>query len=116
MATIYENFASAVTTLYAGPLGGTFILRRMSGGGYDANGDIVPVTTRDLRVRGVVKEKEFWNNGALLGIRTVALLDNKHEPFPDDLLLVGQTTYTVDTTKAVAPNGVTVIRYEAVLK
>ncbi|WP_088184060.1 hypothetical protein [Sphingobium sp. Z007] len=116
MATIYENFASAVTTLYAGPLGGTFILRRTSGGGYDANGEIVPVTTRDLRVRGIVKEKEFWNNGALLGSRTVALLDNKHEPFPDDLLLVGQTTYTVDTAKAVAPNGVTVIRYEAVLK
>ena len=31
MATVYENFASAVTTLYAGPLGGSFILRRTSG-------------------------------------------------------------------------------------
>ncbi|WP_300115540.1 hypothetical protein [Sphingobium sp.] len=116
MATVYENFASAVTTLYAGPLGGSFILRRTSGGGYDANGDIAPVTTRDLRVRGVVRDKEFWNAGALLGVRTVAMLDNRHEPFPDDVLIVGQTTHTIDTVKAVAPNGLTVIRYEAVLK
>ena len=116
MATIYENFASAVTTLYAGPLGGTFTLRRTSGGGYDQNGDMLPVTTSDRRVYGVVKDKEFWNNGALLGVRTVAILDNKYEPFPDDQLIVGNTIYTVDTVKVVAPNGITVIRYEAVLK
>lgn len=118
MATIYEQFAKAATQLYDGPFGGAFVLRRLvTAESVDDNGNIVPAVTRDFRVRGVLpKPKDVWNNGAYLGQKLVAYLSNKTAPFPDDQLIVGNDTYTVDTVTTVAPNGVTVIRYEAVLR
>ncbi|NWK96703.1 hypothetical protein DM806_13740 [Sphingobium lactosutens] len=117
MATVYEQFAKAATQLYDGPFGGAFVLRRLvTAENIDENGNIVPAVTRDFRVRGVVRDKDVWNNGAYLGQKRVAYLSNKTAPFPDDQLIIGKDTYTVDTVTTVAPNGVTVIRYEAVLR
>ena len=117
MATIYDTFAAATTQLYDGPFGGSFILRRLvTQESLDDNGNIVPASTRDIRVRGVVRDKDVWNNGAYLGQKRVAYLSNKTAPFPDDQLIVGKDTYTIYTVTTVAPNGVTVIRYEAVLR
>lgn len=116
MATVYEQFAKAVTQLYAGPLGAAFTLLQHSGGGYDDDGNAIPTSVKRTTVRGVVKNKEVWNNGAYLGSRLVAQLDNKHQPKPDDQLVVGKTTYTITTVDTVAPDGKTVIRYEAGLK
>lgn len=116
MAGVYEKYAAMSSKWLTGKFSGAFVLRRVSGGGYDDQGDVVPVTTVDLPVRGIVKDEEIWNGGALLAVRSVARLDIRHQPFPDDQLIVGEDTYTIDTVKTVAPNGVTVIRYEAVLK
>jgi hypothetical protein len=110
---LYDTFAQAASQLLAGELGGVFVLRRVSGGGYDDNGDAIPVTKSDKRVRGVVKDKKEWDKGTYLGSRLVAVLDNKIEPKPDDKLIVGKTTYTITDVKTVAPNGVTVLSYEA---
>ena len=110
---IYGTFAKATSQILGGELGGSFVLRRTSGGGYDDNGDAIPVTQSDKRVRGVVKDKKEWDKGSYLGSRLVAVLDNKIEPKPDDLLIVGKTTYKITDVKTVAPNGVTVINYEA---
>ncbi|OAH42771.1 hypothetical protein AX777_05905 [Sphingobium yanoikuyae] len=116
MATIYEQFANAATRMYAGPLGASFKLVTFSGGGYDAQGNEIAKTTKQQTVRGVIKNKEVWNNGAYLGTRLVAMLDSKHQPKPDDQLIVGKTTYTITTVDTIAPDGVTVIRYEAGLQ
>lgn len=117
MATIYDTFAAAANQLYNGPFGGSFILRRfVTQESLDDDGNIIPAVTRDIRVRGVVRDKAIWNNGAFLGQKRVAYLSNKTAPFPDDQLIVGKDTYTINTVTTVAPNGVTVIRYEAVLR
>ncbi|KKI22758.1 hypothetical protein [Sphingomonas sp. Ag1] len=114
MAGIYDTFANAASQLLTGPLGGKGKLRRKSGGGYDDNGEPVPVTQRDVPVACVVKTKEVWNAGAYLGSKLVAVLDNKVEPQPNDELIVGARTYTVVEVAAKAPAG-TVITYEVVL-
>lgn len=114
MAGIYDTFANAASQLLNGPLGGRGKLRRTRGGGYDDNGDPVPVTRSDIPVACVVKTKEIWNAGAYQGSKLVAVLDAKVEPFPDDQLVVGKSTYTVKEVAAKAPAG-TVITYEVTL-
>lgn len=113
MAGIYETFANAASGIYGGDLGGSFVLRRYAGGGYDDEGNEVPVIQMDKRVRGIVKPREVWNKGAYLGTRMVAQLDNRVEPKPNDQLIVGNKTYAITDVTTIAPNGVTVIRYEA---
>lgn len=109
----YKKFAETAARLLAGELGGSFVLRQVSGGGYDDNGEAIPLAQSDKRVRGVVKDKKEWDKGTYLGSRLVAVLDNKIEPKPDDQLIVGGTTYRITDVKTVAPNGVTIISYEA---
>ena len=114
MAGIYDTFANAASQLLNGPLGGKGKLRRKSGGGYDDNGDPVPVTQRDLPIACVVKDQDVWNAGAYLGTKLIAVLDNRVEPQPNDELIVGTRTYTIKEVNAKAPAG-TVITYEVVL-
>lgn len=117
MADVYKTFAEAVKQIYGGPIGGSFTLRRfVSHENVDDDGNLIPAVTNDLRVNGIVREKDIWNNGAFLGQQRIAFLDNKTAPFPDDQLIVGKDTFTVESVKTIAPNGVTIIRYEAVLR
>jgi hypothetical protein len=115
MASIYDKFAIATGKMLSGPLGGTAILRRISGGGYDDNGDVVPLTTSDVRVSAVVKDQDVWNKGAFLGRKTVATVISKIKPTPQDQLLFGTETYSITTVSTVAPDGKAVIKYELVV-
>lgn len=112
MANPYERFAQAASKLLSGPLGAPAILRRSAGGGYDDNGEPVPVTFSEMRVRAVVIEREVWNAGAYLGRKTVATVVSKVKPQPQDQLLIGADTYAVSKIDTIAPDGKTVIRYE----
>ncbi len=114
MAGIYQTFAVAASQLLTGPLGGKGVLRRAVGGGYDDNGEPIPVTHLDLPIACVVRTQKLWNAGAYLGSRLVAVLDNRVKPFPNDQLVVGAQSYTVVEVMPKAPAGV-VINYEAVL-
>lgn len=114
MAGIYDTFAAATSQILGGPLGGKGKLRRKSGGGYDDNGDLVPVTQSEKPVAVVIRKQERWNAGAYLGSKLVAIIDNKVEPRPNDELIVGAKTYTVVEVNANAPTGI-VISYELVL-
>lgn len=115
MAGIYDTFGKAASQLLTGPLGGKGKLRMKRGGGYDDNGDPVPVAQSEKSVACVVKIKESWNAGAYLGNRLVAVLDNKVEPRPDDELIVGTRTYTIVQVTPKAPTGI-VITYEVELR
>ena len=114
MAGIYQTFAAAASQMLSGPLGGKGKLRRTRGGGYDDNGDPIPVTRSDIAVSCVVRKQERWNAGAYLGSKLIAVLDAKVEPFPNDELIVGKSTYMVVEVNPKAPAG-TVINYEVVL-
>ena len=114
MARIYQTFAAAASQMLSGPLGGKGKLRRTRGGGYDDNGDPIPVTRSDIAVSCVVRKQERWNAGAYLGSKLVAVLDAKVEPFPDDQLIVGYKPYTIIEVNPKAPAG-PVINYEVVL-
>ncbi len=115
MAGIYQTFADAASQLLTGPLGGKGKLRRKSGGGYDDNGDPIPVSQRDIPVGCVVKDKAIWNAGAYMGSKLVAVLDNRVAPLPDDELIVGTSTYTIVQVTPKAPTGI-VITYEVELR
>lgn len=112
---IYDTFAKATATLLGSELGGSLVLRRRSGGGTDVNGNELPVTLSDKRVRGVVKNKEVWDKGSYLGSKLIALLDSKTPPEVGDQLIAGSQSYNIVGVKTNAPNGVTVISYEVEL-
>lgn len=114
MAGVYDTFTTAASQLLNGPLGGKATLRRITGGGYDDNGDAVPVTQSDTKVACVVRTKDVWNAGAYLGSKLIAILDNRIEPRPDDQLIVGKHPYTIKEVAPKAPAGI-VISYELVL-
>lgn len=118
MASAYDHYAAKVAAKLAGKWGATFTLVRfVSHENVDGDGNLIPAVTTELRVRGIVpKPKEIWNKGAYLGQQRVVLLDHKIAPFPDDRIVIGPDTFTVESVKTVAPDGMTVILYEAVLR
>lgn len=96
--------------------GGPAIITRNDGGGYDDEGNQIPVTTSTKKIRGVYRDASFFNAGSYLAGKASLLIDYTFKPAPQDTVTMGGETWTIDSVVPLKPDGVTVISYTLVLE
>ncbi len=96
--------------------GGIAVFTHSEGGGYDDEGNPVPVVTSSKTTRAIYRDASFANAGSYLAGKASLLLDYTFEPSPQDTVAMGGDTYTVDSVNPVKPDGVSVISYTVVLE
>ncbi len=96
--------------------GGPAIITRTEGG-YDDEGNPIPVTTSTpKKIRGIYRDASFANAGSYLAGKASLLIDYTYEPEPQDTVTMGGETWTIDSVVPVKPDGVKVISYTLVLE
>lgn len=85
-------------------------------GGYDDEGNPIPVTNSTKKIRGIYRDASFFNAGSYLAGKASLLIDYTYKPAPQDTVTMGGETWTIDSVVPVKPDGVTVISYTLVLE